>query len=102
MTKEYKNSITFEEAFVERYKTKEDIRDFLNVALDDYLEDGDFNGFYKCLELAIKAQDSIAGFAKKVELSKMGLYNIVNGKKEPKISTLAKILNELGLKLKVA
>jgi len=102
MTKKYKNSVTFEEGFCELYKTHEDIRDFLNVSLEEYLEDGDFNGFYRCLELAIKAQDSIAGFAKKVELSKMSLYNIVNGKKEPRISTLAKILNELGLQLKVA
>ena len=42
------------------------------------------------------------GFAEKIDLSRTGLYNIIQGKKEPKITTLAKILKELGLTLKVA
>ena len=42
------------------------------------------------------------GFAGKVDLSRMGLYNIIQCKKEPKTTTLAKILKELGLSLKVA
>jgi len=102
MARKYKNSIPFEEYFCEKYNTKEDIREYLNFALDEYLQDGDFNVFYRSLELCIKAQDSISGFAKKIDLSAMSLYNIVNGKKEPRISTLAKILNELDLKLRVA
>ena len=45
---------------------------------------------------------SMQGFAEKIDLSRTSLYNIINGKKEPKITTLAKILKELGLTLKVA
>ena len=101
MTK-YNNSISMEEAFCEVFDTEEDLKDYLSFAFEQYLEDGDFNVFYRSLELVIKSRDTMQGFAKKVDLSKMGLYNIVKGKKEPKITTLAKILKELTLTLKIA
>ena len=101
MTK-YNNSISMEEAFREVFDTEEDLKDYLSFAFEQYLEDGDFNVFYRSLELVIKSRDTMQGFAKKVDLSKMGLYNIVKGKKEPKITTLAKILKELNLTLKIA
>lgn len=99
---EYKNSISFEDGFCEIFDTEEKLKEYLAYAFEEYLEDGKFNVFYRSLELVIKARGTMQGFAKKVDLSKMGLYNIVKGKKEPKITTLAKILKELGLTLKIA
>lgn len=98
----YKNSTSFEEILLNDLKTPQDIREFLNATLELYLEDGDFNGFYRSLEYVIKAQDNIAGFARKTKLSRTTLYDIFKGKKEPKIQTLAKILAELGYKIQVA
>lgn len=98
----YKNSISMDEAFSQVFDNKEDLKEYLNYAFEQYIEDGNFNVFYRALELAIKSRDTMQGFASKVDLSRMGLYNIVQGKKEPKISTLVKILKELGLTLKVA
>jgi len=99
---EYKNSISMDEAFNIAFDNEQDLKEYLSYAFEQYLNDGNFNVFYRALELAIKSQDTMKGFADKVDLSKMGLYNIVKGKKEPKITTLAKILKELGLTLKVA
>lgn len=99
---EYKNSISMDEAFNQIFDNEEDLKEYLSYAFEQYIEDGNFNVFYRALELAIKAKDSMQGFAQKVDLSRMELYNIVQGKKEPKITTLAKILKELGLTLKVA
>lgn len=99
---EYKNSISMDEAFSIAFDNQDDLKEYLSYAFEKYLEDGDFNVFYRALELVIKSRDTMQGFADKVDLSKMGLYNIVKGKKEPKITTLAKILKELGLTLKVA
>ena len=99
---EYKNSISMDEAFSIAFDNHDDLKKYLSYAFEKYLEDGDFNVFYRALELVIKSRDTMQGFADKVDLSKMGLYNIVKGKKEPKITTLAKILKELGLTLKVA
>lgn len=99
---EYKNSISMDEAFNQVFDNEEDLKEYISYAFEQYVEDGNFNVFYRALELAIKAKDSMQGFADKVNLSRMGLYNIIQGKKEPKISTLVKILKELGLTLKVA
>lgn len=100
--KQYKNSISMEEAFCDIFNTEEELKEYLSFAFEQYLEDGNFNVFYRALELVIKSRDTMQGFANKVDLSKMGLYNIVKGKKEPKITTLAKILKELDLTLKIA
>lgn len=97
-----KYSVPFEEIMLEFLAKPGAIREFLNTNLEMYLEDGDFNGFYRSLEYVIKAQDSISNFAKKTKLSRATLYDIFNGKKEPKIQTLSKILNELGYKIQVA
>lgn len=101
MTK-YNNSVSMEEVFCEVFNTEEELKEYLSFAFENYLEDGNFNVFCRSLELVIKSRDTMHGFAKKVDLSKMGLYNIVKGKKEPKITTLAKILKELDLTLKIA
>lgn len=98
----YKNSISMDEAFNQVFNNEEDLKEYLSYAFEQYVEDGNFSVFYRALELAIKAKDSMQGFANKANLSRMGLYNILQGKKEPKISTLVKILKELGLTLKVA
>ena len=98
----YKNSASMEEVFVDIFDTEEKLKEYMEYAFEEYLEDGNFNVFYRSLELVIKARGTMQGFARKVDLSKMGLYNIVKGKKEPKITTLAKILKELGMTLKIA
>ena len=98
----YKNSTSMDEVFCEVFDTEEKLKEYLSYSFDKYLQDGNFNIFYRSLELVIKARYTMKGFAKKVNLSKMGLYNIVKGKKEPKITTLAKILKELDLTLKIA
>lgn len=100
--KENKNSISMNEAFVQTFDNEEDLKEYLSYAFEQYIEDGNFNVFYRALELAIKSRDTMQGFSAKVDLSRMGLYNIIQGKKEPKITTLAKILKELGLTIKVA
>ncbi len=98
----YKNSVPMDEVFCEIFDTEEKLKEFLAVSFEEYLEDGNFNVFYRSLEMVIKARGTMEGFARKIDLSKMGLYNIVKGKKEPKITTLQKILKELDLTLKIA
>ena len=101
MTKD-KYSISHEEVMQEFLQKPGAIKEFLNATLEQYMEDGDFNGFYRSLEYVIKAQDNISDFAKKTKISRATLYDIFKGKKEPKIQTLAKILAALGYKIQVA
>lgn len=99
---EYKNAASLEQIMKEYLKTPEDIKAYLNAALELYIEEGDFNAFYRSLEYAAKAQGNISAFAKKTGLSRTSLYNIFQSKKEPKIQTAAKILKELGFNLMAA
>ena len=102
MNKKFKNSVSFEEVITNSLRTSDDIKEFLNASLELYLEDNDFNGFYRSLEYVIKAQDNLSNFSKKAQLSRQSLYNIFNLQKEPKMQTIAKILKERGFTLKIA
>lgn len=68
----------------------------------EYLTDGDFNKFYKSLEKVIKSRESISSFAKKVNIERANLYTLFDGKKVPRLDTIAKILKELGYTIQVA
>lgn len=98
----YKNSTPLEEILMKELDSPKSISEFLNASLELYLEDGDFNSFYRSLEYVIKAQDNITNFAKRTNISRAALYDIFKNKKEPKIQTIAKILAELGYKIQVA
>ena len=100
--KEIKNTIDFEQYLVNDLKTNEDIKLYLNASLKDYIEDGDFNSFSRALEIAIKAKDTVSGFAKKTGISRAHLYSLFKNEKEPKFTTIIKIFQELGFNIEVA
>ena len=94
--KELKHTIDLENYLINDLKSEEDIKLYLNASLKDYLEDGDFNSFYRALEIVIKTKDSVSNFAKKVGMSRTHLYSLFKSEKEPKFSTIVKIFKELG------
>lgn len=100
--KELKHTIDLEKYLVKDLKSEEDIKLYLNASLKDYLDDGDFNSFYRTLEIVVKAKDTVSGFAKKVGISRAHLYSLFKSEKEPKFSTIIKIFHELGYELEVA
>ena len=100
--KELKHTLDLENYIVNDLKSDEDIKLYLNASLKDYLEDGDFNSFYRALEIVIKAKDTVSRFAEKVGMSRTHLYSIFKSEKEPKFSTIVKIFQELGYELEVA
>lgn len=87
---------------LETLTTEEDIKEWLSVTMEEFIEDGDMNAFVRSLEYAIKAKDSISGISKKTGISRSNLYAIFKGEVSPQFTTVAKILKELGYTLKVA
>ena len=83
-------------------KNHEFQKEYLNLSLEEYLIDGDFNKFYKSLEKVVKSRESVSSFAKKVNIDRSNLYTLFNGEKVPRLDTIAKILKELGYTIKVA
>ena len=101
MTK-YKNTGKLDKLILEDLKTDKDIKEWLAVSLEEYTENNDFNAFFRSLEYAVKAKNSISGISKKTGISRSNLYAIFKGEVHPQMNTVIKILKELGYKLKVA
>jgi len=97
-----KYSIKLEDFLVEQLQDSEMAKEFLNVSLESYLKDNDFNEFLRSLEFVIKARQSLASFARETKLSRANLYAIFRSKKKPQFETVLKILSQLGYNLKVA
>ncbi len=87
---------------IEQLKDIEFQKEYMNESLTQYINDGDFNAFFRSLELVIKSRDSISGFCEKAGIDRTMLYQIFNGERVPRVDTLAKILKTLGFNLKIA
>lgn len=96
------NYTKFDDYIVKELQDPEYQREFLNVTLEEYIEDGDFKSFFKSLEYVIKARGNVSEFAQKVNLNRRNLYQIFKGEQKPQLDTVIKILKELGYSLKVA
>ncbi|MDG2072179.1 MAG: putative addiction module antidote protein [Pseudomonadales bacterium] len=70
--------------------------------LSDALEDGDTATVLMALRNITEAQaDGFAGLAARTHLGRESMYKMLSRTGNPKLSTLTKVLQGLGLKLKV-
>lgn len=92
----------FNEFLIDQLKDEKFQKEYMNESLSEYIEDGNFNAFFRSLENVIKSRDTISGFCKKAGIDRALLYDIFAGKRVPKIDTLAKIMKTLGYSLKIA
>ncbi len=96
------NSKSFSEYILKDLKTDEDIKEWLNIGFQEFLQDNDLNAFVKALEYAVRAKDTISGISKKTGISRSNLYAIFNGEQQPQLTTALKIIKELGYTVQVA
>lgn len=96
------NSKSFSEYILKDLKTDEDIKEWLNIGFQEFLQDNDLNAFVKALEYAVRAKDAISGISKKTGISRSNLYAIFNGEQQPQLTTALKIIKELGYTVQVA
>lgn len=91
----------FSEYILNDLKTDEDIKEWLNIGFQEFLQDNDLNSFVKALEYAVRAKDTISGISRKTGISRSNLYAIFNGKQQPQLSTALKIIKELGFDVRI-
>ena len=96
------NSKSFSEYILKDLKTDEDIKEWLNIGFQEFLQNNDLNAFVKALEYAVRAKDTISGISKKTGISRSNLYAIFNGEQQPQLTTALKIIKELGYTVQVA
>ena len=99
-----KENINFNDDLTEHLKDINEQALWLQVALDEYLQDGNFDAFYACLEKIIEIRNiSVRKMSKDLDLSRSNIIKLLEGqtKTAPKIDTLVKIFDYLNFKIKI-
>ncbi len=93
---------TWEEILMERFTSDwEEAIGYLDVALEEYQEDGDTPFFLLGLENVIEAQGGITGLAKQTGIEPEVLSEMLSSEKAPRLDTLNTILQGLGCRLSI-
>ena len=98
----------FDDDMLEQLQDPEFEAGWLELTLQEFLEDGDFNTFIRCLTYVVKARGrgEISRLAKASSIDRSNLSEILNGKVTPRIDTALKLIRGLGyecdIKLKTA
>lgn len=80
---------------------KEEAIGYLDVALEEYQEDGDTSFFLQGIKTVVEAQGGISELAKKTHISPDALEKVLSSDKAPHVDTLGIILNALGCRLSI-
>jgi probable addiction module antidote protein len=88
---------------IEHYKKHpEELKIYIDVALEEYQRDGDENAFLSALAIAAKVSGGYSRVSKASGLNRENLYRALSEKSDPRLSTIVKLMHSLGLSLKVA
>jgi DNA-binding phage protein len=97
-------NVRFEDDLKEHLQDVNEQALWLQVALDEYLQDGNFDAFYASLEKIIEVRNiSIRKMSKELELSRSNIIKLLDGqtKTAPKIDILVKIFDYLNFEIKI-
>ena len=89
---------------LERLQDTEYQKEWLELTLNEFLEDGNIETFIRCLTDVVKVRVKTSGrgeisrLAKELKIDRSNLSEIVNGDKQPRLKTAFKLLNGLGYK----
>ena len=93
---------TWEEILMERFTADwEEAIGYLDVALEEYQEDGDTAFFLLGLQNVIEARGGVSEVAKKIGIAPQVLSDVLSSEKAPRLDTLNTILRELGCRLSI-
>jgi len=79
----------------------EEARAYLDVAIEEYEEDGDLEAFLLALRNVADAQGGLGELAKRTGLNREHLYRALSEEGNPQLGTVDKILHGLGFRLSV-
>ena len=93
---------TWEEILMERFTAdwKEAIG-YLDVALEEYQEDGDTPFFLMGLQNVVEARGGVSAVAKKIDVAPQVLSDMLSSEKPPRIDLLSAVLTALGCRLSI-
>jgi probable addiction module antidote protein len=89
----------YKEWLVESLHDKEEAAVYLQVALDEFQNDGDIEALLLALRHVAEAQGGVSSLAKKAHLNRESLYKTLSGTGNPQFGTMGRVLKGLGFKL---
>ncbi|BBD57785.1 hypothetical protein NIES2109_05530 [Nostoc sp. HK-01] len=98
MTKKLRNH---DEIVFEQMQNPEMAKAYLDVALEEYEQDGDIAFFLEALRNVVEAQEGMTRLAEKTGLNHQNLYRILSPEGNPELRTISLILHHLGYRLSV-
>ena len=97
-----RNLRTLHEFLMERFAAdSEEAIAYLDVALEEYQEDGDTPFFLLGLQNVIEARGGVSEVAKKIGIAPQVLSDVLSSEKAPRLDTLNTILQALGCRLSI-
>ncbi len=96
-----KNTRSYDEWLIERLKDPEEARGYLEASLEEYEKDGDTMALLLAMRDVAQAQDGIGQLAKRTNVSRKHLYDILASKHQPRLDHLLSILSGLGFRVRL-
>jgi len=97
-----KDSISHKEHLQRALKDEEYQKMYLNASIQEFINDGDYDVFFKSLEHVVRARMSISELSKKTGITRKALYEMFRGERVPRLDTIGRLLKELGYTINVA
>ncbi|MFT3741808.1 MAG: transcriptional regulator [Gammaproteobacteria bacterium] len=97
--KAIQNTGSFHNLLIESLKNQRKATAYLQVALDEYQEDGNIEIFLLALRNVAEAKGGIGLLAKRTHLNRQNLYHTLSRKGNPRLNTLGSLLKGLGFHL---
>ena len=95
------NTGNHEEWLITSLKSKKEAVAYLQVALEEYQNDGDLEAFLMALRHVAEAQGGLGKLSKKTHLNRESLYKTLSSKGNPKLQTIGILLKGLGFEFSI-
>ena len=96
-------SVLYDEVLIKHFsKNEEELKEYLEVALEEFQNDGNEKAFLSALALSAKVKGGFSNLAKVSGLNRESLYKALSEHRDPRFSTVMNVLSSLGFSLKIA
>jgi probable addiction module antidote protein len=90
-----------DEVVLEQLQNPEMAKSYLDVAFEEYEQDGDLPFFLEALRNVVEAREGMTSLAQKTGLNRQNLYQVLSSEGNPELRTISLILHHLGYRLSV-
>ncbi|MFI3301054.1 MAG: addiction module antidote protein [Candidatus Gastranaerophilales bacterium] len=91
------NLVSWNEYMNQALDDNSEAMSYLEVAFEEYQQDGDTRSLMRAIQRVAEAQGGISKLAQQTKLNRQNLYRIFANKTSPRFDTLSKILRALGV-----